>query len=118
MSLDAAAAPWYQPVAPPDALDRRLACSWTAVPTGRHRLVPDACLDLVWLSSGETMLCGPETSAWSFRLPSGSVAAGAWARAHDPAAVAGSAAASLRKSRRSSLSFSMRCPELVMLVMW
>lgn len=99
MSLDAAAAPWYQPVAPPDALDRRLACSWTAVPTGRHRLVPDACLDLVWLSSGETMLCGPETSAWSFRLPSGSVAAGVRFRPGVVPALFGVGADTLRDRR-------------------
>ena len=29
-----------------------LACVWTARPTGRHRLVPDACMDLlcIWRS--------------------------------------------------------------------
>ncbi|MEQ1701675.1 MAG: helix-turn-helix domain-containing protein [Ilumatobacteraceae bacterium] len=72
----AAATPWYQPVAPPAALEPWLACSWNAVPTGRHRLVPDACLDALWLSSGEVVLCGPETSAWTFQLPPGVHAAG------------------------------------------
>lgn len=77
MSLAAAAAtPWYHPVAPPTSLEPWLACSWNAVPTGRHRLVPDACIDVLWLSSGEIMLCGPETTAWWFQLPPGVVAAG------------------------------------------
>lgn len=77
MSLGVAeATPWYHPVAPPATLARWLACSWNAVPTGRHRLVPDACLDVVWLSSGEIMLCGPEVSAWTFQLPPGVRAAG------------------------------------------
>jgi AraC-like DNA-binding protein len=77
MSPDVTAAtPWYQPVPPPPALSGWLACSWNAVPTGRHRLVPDACLDVVWLSTGELMLCGPEVSAWTFQLPPGVLAAG------------------------------------------
>ena len=62
---------WYDPIPPRPALDRVLACSWTARPSGRHRLVPDACLDLVWLSTDELWLCGPETSAWTFQLPAG-----------------------------------------------
>ena len=74
--MRSAAAPWYQPVLPPPALAPWLACSWTAVPTGRHRLVPDACVDVLWLSSGEVLLCGPEVAAWSFELPPGVVAAG------------------------------------------
>ena len=62
---------WYDPIPPRPALDRVLACSWTARPSGRHRLVPDACLDLVWLSTAELWLCGPETSAWTFQLSPG-----------------------------------------------
>ncbi len=62
---------WYDPIPPRPALDRVLACSWTASPSGRHRLIPDACLDLVWLSTGDLWLCGPETSAWTFQLPAG-----------------------------------------------
>ncbi len=67
---------WYQPVAPPPALDRVLACSWSAHPTGRHRLVPDACIDVLWLSTGSILLCGPEQAAWFFQLPEGVVASG------------------------------------------
>lgn len=71
---------WYEPVPPRAALDGVLACPWTAQPTGRHRLVPDACIDLLWLTAsgrgaraghGELWLCGPETSAGWFRLPPG-----------------------------------------------
>ena len=67
---------WYQPVAPPPSLDRVLACSWSARPSGRHRLVPDACIDVLWLSTGSILLCGPEHSAWFFQLPDGVVAVG------------------------------------------
>jgi len=68
--------PWYRPVASPATLDRYLACSWTAVPTGRHRLVPDACIELLWISNGAIWVCGPETAAWNFELPVGTTAAG------------------------------------------
>ena len=60
-----------------------LACVWTARPTGRHRLVPDACMDLlcIWRSDGaehppDIWLCGPERTAWTFELPPGTVAVG------------------------------------------
>jgi AraC-like DNA-binding protein len=68
---------WYEPVLPPDELSPVLVCSWTAEPTGRHRLVPDGCVDIVCLSSGRVVLCGPETTAWTFELPSGTTAVGA-----------------------------------------
>jgi AraC-like DNA-binding protein len=68
---------WYIPVFPPADLSPVLVCSWTAVPTGRHRLVPDGCVDIVCLSSGRIMLCGPETTAWTFELPVGTTAVGA-----------------------------------------
>jgi len=68
--------PWYLPVATPATLDRYLACSWTAVPTGRHRLVPDACIELLWISNGALWVCGPETSAWNFELAPGTSAVG------------------------------------------
>lgn len=67
---------WYEPVDPPADLIGLLACAWTAKPTGRHRLTPDACIDLLWLSSGGLILCGPERTAWEFELPSDVVAVG------------------------------------------
>jgi AraC-like DNA-binding protein len=68
---------WYEPMRPPDELSPVLVCSWTAEPTGRHRLVPDGCIDIVCLSTGRVVLCGPETTAWTFELPSGTTAVGA-----------------------------------------
>lgn len=58
-----------------------LACSWTARPTGAHRLVPDACLDLVCTFDRRDehvtmLLCGPERRAWTFELPAGTTAVG------------------------------------------
>lgn len=67
---------WYEPVAPPVALDRLIACSWTARPTGRHLLTPDACVDLVLTSDGAFVLCGPERRSWEFELPQHTTAVG------------------------------------------
>lgn len=67
---------WYEPQQPEAGHERLLACRWTAHPTGRHRLVPDACMDLVCLveppgGAVRAVLCGPERSAWTFHLPMG-----------------------------------------------
>ena len=67
---------WYSPVASPAPLDRYLACSWTAVPTGRHRLVPDGCIEMLWINNGAIWVCGPETTAWDFELAPGAEAVG------------------------------------------
>ncbi len=67
---------WYTPVDPPPDLERLLACSWTAMPTGVHRLTPDACCDLLRIDGGRFVLCGPEHISWTFELPAGSTAVG------------------------------------------
>lgn len=67
---------WYRPVPAPSHLDRWVACSWTATPSGPHRLVPDGCIDLLRLSDGRLVLCGPESRGWVFELPSGTTAVG------------------------------------------
>lgn len=67
---------WYTPLLPPPELADNLACVWRASVEGTHRLVPDGCMDLLWLSTGTGFLCGPETEAWTFRLPAGTTAVG------------------------------------------
>ncbi len=67
---------WYTPVDPPPGFGQVLACSWTAEPTGVHRLTPDACCDLLRIDGGRFVLCGPERSSWTFELPPGSTAVG------------------------------------------
>ena len=67
---------WYTPYEPPPTLDGILACSWVARPTGSHRLTPDACTDLLRISDGTFVLCGPERTSWTFRLPDGLTAVG------------------------------------------
>ncbi len=67
---------WYTPVPAPAALDDVLVCSWTAAPDGVHRLTPDGCCDLLWISGRGVVLCGPETASWTFALPAGTSAVG------------------------------------------
>lgn len=76
---------WYDPRPVAPDLSDRLVCSWTAEIRGTHRLVPDGCVDLMWLErpggdgrpgTGQVVLCGPETRAWTFTLPPGTRSAG------------------------------------------
>ena len=67
---------WYLPVEPPALLRGVLACSWTAVPDGEHRLTPDGCSDLLRIDNGTFVLCGPERESWTFSLPPGTTAVG------------------------------------------
>ncbi|MEO1060480.1 MAG: DUF6597 domain-containing transcriptional factor [Actinomycetota bacterium] len=64
------------PSPPPPDLADDLACSWSARPTGRHRLIPDGCIDVLWLDDGGLWVCGPESAAWDFELPHGRHAVG------------------------------------------
>jgi len=67
---------WFSTVAPPEGLVWAVACSWSAVPDGMHRLTPDGCADVVCLSDGTMMLCGPERRSWNFQLANGITAVG------------------------------------------
>jgi AraC-like DNA-binding protein len=90
---------WYDPVEPPQDCLRLLLCAWTAEPTGKHLLVPDACCDLLWLSSGRFLFCGPETTAWSFELPPGTTAVGVRFRPGVPSALFGLDLSRFREER-------------------
>lgn len=90
---------WYTPFPPPPELADSLACTWIAAVEGTHRLVPDGCMDLLWLSTGVGWLCGPETVAWTFRLPAGTTAVGVRFRPGLAAAVLGLDVSELTNSR-------------------
>jgi len=67
----------YRERAPSADLSGELACTWTTrVGRAELALVPDACLDLLWLDDGRLVVCGPETRAWRSSLPAGTQAAG------------------------------------------
>lgn len=56
----------YAPVTPPSDLLGELVCRWDATFLGRHDLVPDACVELMWLEGRGLVVCGPESRGWSF----------------------------------------------------
>jgi AraC-like DNA-binding protein len=68
--------PWYLERAAPGDLVGALACEWRAEVGGTKTLIPDGCLDLLWIDDGSLWLCGPETQAWTFSLPPGTEAVG------------------------------------------
>ncbi|MUL41695.1 AraC family transcriptional regulator [Streptomonospora sp. PA3] len=67
---------WYTPAPAAPDLAGDLVLRWTARIEGRHRLVPDGCVDLLWIDNGRLVVCGPETTGWTFSLPPGSAAVG------------------------------------------
>lgn len=67
----------YTAVAPPADLAGDVVLGWTTrLGGGTHRLVPDGCVDVLWLDNGSVLVCGPETAAWTFALPPGTEAVG------------------------------------------
>ena len=67
---------WFQPSAPSLDLGDVLACVWSAVARGRHELIPDGSVELLWIDGGGTWLCGPDTHSWAFHLPPGTAISG------------------------------------------
>lgn len=90
---------WYTPIEAPGHVRHLLLAAWTAIPTGRHTLVPDGCAELLWLSQGRLAFCAPETSAWSFELQPGTTAVGIRFRPGIPHALWRVDLSSLREQR-------------------
>lgn len=86
---------WFAPYAPSADLAGVLECRYVASSAGRHDLLPDGCMDLVWSPRLGAVLCGPDTQAWSFELPASEAIAGVRFRAGAAAAVFRVDAASL-----------------------
>src|SRR5262245_8036459 len=59
----------YRELRPPKALAAHVACLWTSS-TGdcatalRRRVVPDGCIDIVWLGDVEASIAGPATRSF------------------------------------------------------
>jgi AraC-like DNA-binding protein len=63
--------------APSDLADD-VVCLWSAEMAAGERLVPDGCIDLVWIpQQGRLWVCGPERTAWISPTPEGTTAVGA-----------------------------------------
>jgi AraC-like DNA-binding protein len=88
----------YVERAPADDLAGHLRCSWTAV-TGRPRAVlPDGCLDLMWVG-GELVVAGPDTGPAPTDLAPGTEIAAVRFRPGAAPAVLGVPAVELRDRR-------------------
>lgn len=89
----------YVERAAPADLAGEVACTWTMQTAGAMTLVPDGCLDLLWIEGGRFVVCGPETSGWSSVLPPGLAAAGIRFRPGVAPAALGVPAVTLRDAR-------------------
>ncbi|GAA1753758.1 helix-turn-helix domain-containing protein [Streptomonospora arabica] len=90
---------WYTPEPVAADLADDLVLSWTARIEGRHRLVPDGCVDVLWIDGGRLVVCGPETTGWTFSLPPGTAAVGVRFRPGRVGAVLGLDTAAARERR-------------------
>jgi AraC-like DNA-binding protein len=71
----------YREVAPPDALREHLVCLWAseAGGTAEHAqpVLPDACMDIIWVDDGEPHVAGPATRAFLSTVAPGTIVVGA-----------------------------------------
>ncbi len=88
--------PWYQPVAVAGDLARDLVTGWIARTDRQHDLVPDGCVDVMWTGGGDAVLCGPETTGWTFQPPTSAEAVGLRFRPGRAASILGLDASDLR----------------------
>lgn len=66
------------PTDAPADLSDDVVCLWSAEMAAGERLVPDGCIDLVWIPQQERLwVCGPERTAWISPTPAGTTAVGA-----------------------------------------
>jgi AraC-like DNA-binding protein len=75
----------YREHAPPPALATHLLCTWTqAISDARmaypHRVLPDGCVDIVWVNDTAPVVAGPATQAFIACLPPRSLIVGARCR--------------------------------------
>jgi AraC-like DNA-binding protein len=90
---------WFEPFAPSPDLGDVLAYRWSAISAGRHELIPDGSVDLLWIEGGGTWLCGPDTHAWAFDLRPGTAISGLRFRPGAAASVLGLDASEVRDAR-------------------
>ena len=88
--------PWFRAVAVADDLGDRLSLAWVVDTDEAHDLVPDACVDVVWLPDGSVRVCGPEVMGWTFRPLDGAEAVGVRFRPGHAAPVLGTAMDEIR----------------------
>lgn len=55
----------YRPRAVPAPLRPHLVCRWDATMVGAVSMIPDGCVELMWLAGRGLIVCGPETTGWA-----------------------------------------------------
>lgn len=65
--------PTYQEHPAPVVLSTTVACLWEHRPTTDHvqRIIPDGCVDLIWLAERELVVAGADTGPRTVELPAG-----------------------------------------------
>jgi AraC-like DNA-binding protein len=69
----------YRELPPPPELAPLVACLWTRDPAGapyRQRVLPDACVDVVWVGGAHLMVAGPATGPVTVEVLAGARVAG------------------------------------------
>ena len=91
----------YTELGPPPVLAPWLACTWErATDDGPPvRVLPDGCIDIVWIEGRLTQVVGPNTTAFAVSLPPGTRVAGARLLPGAGPSLLGVAAQSLRDAR-------------------
>lgn len=72
----------YREVLPPSSLSNQILCLWIqgideAGGPYCHSILPDGCVDIVWIGDMEPMIAGPATHRILARLPAGTTVMGA-----------------------------------------
>jgi len=90
--------PSYREYRPPAGLERLVACLWQNEPVAdrRQRVVPDGCVDLIWVAGRELLIAGADTGPRSVDLPAGTVSSGIRLRPGAAGALLGLPASELR----------------------
>ena len=90
--------PTYREHRPPPALAPVTACLWESTPAQDHlqRVLPDGCVDLIWLADRQLVIAGADTGAREVPLPADARSSAVRIRAGSAGAFLGVPASELR----------------------
>jgi AraC-like DNA-binding protein len=90
--------PAYREYAPPSGLEPVVACVWEHAPAEprTQRIVPDGCVDLIWVAGRELTIAGADTGPRLVQLPAGTLSSGIRLRPGAAGALLGLPASELR----------------------
>ncbi|MGH2849981.1 MAG: DUF6597 domain-containing transcriptional factor [Solirubrobacteraceae bacterium] len=96
----------YREHRPPGGLEPAVACLWEQEPVEDRvqRVVPDGCVDLIWLAGRELVIAGADTSPWTVALPAGARSSAVRLRPGAAGAFLGVPASELRDQRIAAAS--------------